>query len=61
MIEWEWFMTQEELKEFLAIAGYTLTKNSKFDLIIEYCISQNMYNLFDVNQILFRFEQELLG
>lgn len=54
-------LPQEELKEFLAIAGYTLTKNSKFDLIIEYCISQNMYNLFNVNQILFRFEQQLLG
>ncbi len=51
----------EELKESLAIAGYTLTKNSKFDLIIEYCISQSMYDIFDVNQILFRFEQELLG
>lgn len=51
----------EELKEFLALAGYALTNHSKLDLIVEYCISQNMYNLFDVNQILFRFEQELLG
>lgn len=50
-----------ELKEFLATAGYGLSKHNRFDLIIEYCISQKMYNIFDVNQILFRFEQELLG
>ena len=51
----------DELKEFLSLAGYTMSHNSKFDLIIEYCISKGMYNVFDVNQVLFRFEQDLLG
>lgn len=54
-------LTLEETKDFLTAAGYALTNNSKFDLIMEYCISRNMYDIFDVNQILFRFEQELLG
>ena len=51
----------DELKEFLSLAGYTLSHNSKFDLIIEYCISKGIYDVFDVNQVLFRFEQDLLG
>ena len=54
-------LPMDEFKEFLAMAGYTLTKNSKFDLIIEYCITSKIYDVFDVNQILFRFEQELIG
>lgn len=54
-------LSLNEVRELLAVFGYTLTRNRKLDLIIEYCISQNMYNLFDINQILFRFEQELLG
>ena len=51
----------DEFKEFLAMAGYTITKTSKFDLIIEYCITSKIYDVFDVNQILFRFEQDLVG
>ena len=54
-------LTLEELKAFLASIDYSLSANSKFDLIIEYCVSNGMYDLFDVNPILFRFEQELLG
>ena len=50
-----------ETKDLLASAGYFLTKESRFDVIVEYCISQNICSIFDVNQILFRFEQELLG
>lgn len=51
----------DELKEFLSLAGYTMSHSSKFDLIVEYCISKGMYDIFDVNQVLFRFEQDLLG
>jgi len=54
-------LSAEEFTDFLHMAGYELTNDSKFDLIIKYCISEHMYDLFDVNQILFRFEQELLG
>ena len=53
--------TFEELKELIALAGYSFTTNSKFDLIIEYCISNGIYDFNDVNLILFRFEQPLLG
>ena len=53
-------LSLEELMNLLHMAGYELADTSKFDLIIKYCISENMYDLFDVNQILFRFEQELL-
>ena len=51
-------LTLEELKEFLAAAGYTLDGSSKSDLIIKYCISKGIYDIWNINQILFRFEAE---
>lgn len=54
-------LTPDKMKAFIGNAGYTLTNNSKFDIIIEYCIAQNCYDIIEINQILFRFEQPLLG
>lgn len=46
--------------DFLKRAGYTLSHSSKFDVIIEYCIKNKHYNVQDVNEILFAFDQVLL-
>lgn len=51
----------DETKDFIAKAGYALTHSSKADIIIEYCIMQSEYDIFRVNEVLFAFDQPLLG
>ncbi|MBP3400372.1 MAG: macro domain-containing protein [Selenomonadales bacterium] len=51
----------EETKEFIAKAGYALTHTSRADIIVEYFITRKEYDIFKLNEVLFEFDQPLLG
>ena len=53
-------LSEQEAEDLLARAGIALSRSTTFDVIIRYCFEHRLYNIFDVNAILFEFDQETL-
>ena len=51
----------DQARDLIGRAGFTLSHSSKFDIIVEYFLINKNYNIFELNEILFAFDQPLLS
>ncbi len=51
----------DETKDFIGRAGYAISHSSKTDIIVEYFIEREEYDIFTINEMLFAFGQACLG
>ncbi len=54
-------LNMEDTELLLERAGYALSHASKFDIIVEYFIRTANYDIFQLNAVLFEFDQPLIG
>lgn len=54
-------LSLEETDDFLERAGYALSHAVKFDVIVEYFLTNGKFDVFEINEVLFEYDQPLLG
>lgn len=53
-------LTKEEINKLLDSAGYSFCTNNNFDLIILFCIENNIYDVNIINDYLYTFTNTVL-
>jgi len=51
----------DQTTDLLRLAGFALSPSSKSDLIVEYFITREIYDIYMLNEMLFEFDLKLLG
>ncbi|MDR0671986.1 MAG: macro domain-containing protein [Oscillospiraceae bacterium] len=54
-------LTLDETVDLLECAGFALSHSIKFDVIVEYFIMNRRYDVFEINNVLFTYDQPTLG
>ena len=54
-------LSMPEAVDFLALGGFSFSNTSKFDLIMEYMLTNEIYDVRFVNEMLEKYDQPLLG
>jgi hypothetical protein len=54
-------LSLDESKDLLMKAGFTFSMCNRFDIIIQYFIEHQNYDMFLINEALFAYDQPLLG
>lgn len=54
-------LNMEETRDLLSRAELAFSPSSRFDLIVSYFIEHQDYNIYDINLVLFKYDQQLLG
>ena len=54
-------LTLEETERLLRTVGFSLSHSNKFDLIVEFFITNGIYDVFEINAALYKYDQVCLG
>ena len=54
-------LSLDETKDLLLKAGYALSTSNRFDVIVSYFLENESYNIFEINEVLFEYDENTLG
>lgn len=54
-------LSLEETKDMLMKAGFALSRSNKADIVVEYCLLNGIYDIMEINQVLFQLDLQPLG